>query len=313
MDVRDLIILAAIAKHGSITKAADHLGMTQPGITKSLRHLEQELHVPLIERTRNGAIPTKFGEVLVRYGASIATEFNRGRAELYTMIEGLPGEVTVGSIAMGIGQIVPIAVHRVSQRHPGVSIGIREGSDDVLFSALQAGHLDLMFGPVMYGEKGLFDETVMFRDHLQICVSSSHPLAGRKTLKLETLLAYDWILPPRSSTLLSKITREFARLGHDLPKSHVETGSIRARIAFVTHTNRIALMPTHLIQSEIDAGNIVTLPVRLEDPVVAFGTATRVGATLNPVITDLAKEIRAVAGELGLLESPPIENSKNRR
>jgi molybdate transport repressor ModE-like protein len=313
MDVRDLIMLAAIAKYGSITKAAEHLGMTQPGITKNLRHLEEELRVPLIERTRNGAIPTKFGEVLVRYGTSIATEFSRGRAELYSMIEGLLGEVTVGSIAMGTGQIVPIAVHRVSQRHPGVSIGIREGSDDVLYSALQAGHLDVMFGPVMPGDKGLFDETVMFQDRLQICVSSSHPLAGRKKLKLETLASYDWILPPRTSTLLKKITREFDYIGCDLPKSHVETASIRARIALVTHTNRIAMMPNHLIQSELDAGRIVTLPVRLQDPVVVFGTATRAGATLSPAINDLVKEIRAVVDEIGLLEGRASKNSKGRR
>jgi len=313
MDVRDLIMLAAIAKCGSITKAANQLGMTQPGITRNLRLLEEELRVPLIERTRNGAIPTKFGEVLVRYGASIATEFNRGRAELFSMIEGVLGEVTVGSIAMGTGHIVPIAVHRVSQRYPGVSIGIREISDDVLFSSLQAGLLDVVFAPVTSGDKGEFDETVLFHDHLRICVGSSNPLAKRKKLKLDALVAHEWILPPSTSRLLQKITREFEHVGHGLPKNYIETASIRAQIALVMHSNRLTMIPGHVIQPEVDAGRIVPLPVRLQSPVMAFGIATRAGATLSSAVKDLVKEIRAVADEIGWLERRPSESSKGKR
>jgi molybdate transport repressor ModE-like protein len=313
MDVRDLIMLATIAKCGSITKAADQLGMTQPGITKNLKQLEEELRVPLFERTRTGATPTKFGEVLVRYGSTIATEFSRGRAELFSMMEGALGHISVGSIAMGTGHIVPIAVHRVSLRHPGISIGIREISDDVLFSSLEAGILDVVFAPVTSGEKGRFQETALFHDKLQICVGSSNPLARQKKLTLEMLVSHDWIFPPRTSRLQQRVTREFEYVGAGMPKNQIETTSIRAQFAMVMHANRIAMIPSHVIQPEVDAGNIVALPVKLQNPDLAFGIATRLNATLSPAVEDLVKEIRNVADEIGWLDRQSNAKSKGKR
>jgi DNA-binding transcriptional LysR family regulator len=313
MDVRDLVTLAAVAKFGSITKAADQLGVTQPGITKIIKALEKELRVPLIDRTRNGAIPTKFGEILVRYGATIVTEFNKSRAELFSMIEGALGTVTVGTIAMGTGHIVPIAIHRVSQRFPGVSIGIREVSDDVLFSGLQTGMLDVVFAPVTSGEKGHFEEDTLFHDKLQICVGSSNPLTRRKRLTLGALLSHDWIMPPRTSRLFQKITREFEYFGSGLPENYIETTSIRAQFALVIHANRIAMIPGRVIEPEVTAGRIVALPVRLQNPIMKFGTATRAGATLSPAVKELVREIRAVADEVGWLERQPSENTKTQK
>ncbi len=65
MDLRQLTALVTVAEVGSVTKAARLLHLVQPAVTRQIRLLEEEMGVPLFERTRQGMVATAAGEVLV--------------------------------------------------------------------------------------------------------------------------------------------------------------------------------------------------------------------------------------------------------
>jgi LysR family nitrogen assimilation transcriptional regulator len=62
VDLRQLTALVTVAEAGSVTGAARLLHMVQPAVTRQIRALEEELGVPLFDRTRHGMIPTAEGE-----------------------------------------------------------------------------------------------------------------------------------------------------------------------------------------------------------------------------------------------------------
>src|SRR6516165_1111547 len=111
VDLRQLTALVTVAEAGSVTRAARLLHMVQPAVTRQIRTLEEELGVPLFDRTRHGMVPTAEGELLVERARRALGELERARTE----IRPVPGEVA------GI-----------------VSVGLLESVDDLLAQPLAA-------------------------------------------------------------------------------------------------------------------------------------------------------------------------------
>src|ERR1700751_4496540 len=97
MDLRQLTALVTVAEVGSVTKAAELLHLVQPAVTRQIRSLEQELGVPLFERTRQGMHLTDAGAVMVDRARRALRELGRARAE----IQPTPG-VIAGSVSVGL-------------------------------------------------------------------------------------------------------------------------------------------------------------------------------------------------------------------
>lgn len=65
MDVKQLTALVAVADAGSVTRAAELLHLVQPAVTRQIHTLEQELGVPLFERSRAGMELTESGRLML--------------------------------------------------------------------------------------------------------------------------------------------------------------------------------------------------------------------------------------------------------
>src|SRR5690554_4249934 len=69
--LRHFVLATTIADHGSIVRAAEHLYVTQPVISRGLRELEEILGVPLFERGPRGVTPTLFADVFLKHARAI--------------------------------------------------------------------------------------------------------------------------------------------------------------------------------------------------------------------------------------------------
>src|SRR5215468_8711593 len=76
--LRHLQILMAVAKSGSMAKAADSLAISHPVISKAIAELEQTLGVHLFDRGSQGVEPTLYGRALVRCGVAVFDELQQG-------------------------------------------------------------------------------------------------------------------------------------------------------------------------------------------------------------------------------------------
>ncbi|MQT91631.1 LysR family transcriptional regulator, partial [Pseudomonas helleri] len=79
--LRELRLLAAIAHSGSILKAAQEVGLSQPALSKALADLEETLGVRLFDRTNRGVEPTPHGSVFIRRALAVFDEMRRGVEE----------------------------------------------------------------------------------------------------------------------------------------------------------------------------------------------------------------------------------------
>src|SRR5690349_12920791 len=97
MELRHLEVLLAVAEQGSFTGAADSLRTVQSNVSEQVRQLEDELGVPLIVRSRRGAVPTEFGVRVMERARHIQQEIEALRQDL-SMLQNLQ----TGSAALGV-------------------------------------------------------------------------------------------------------------------------------------------------------------------------------------------------------------------
>lgn len=135
--------VVAIAEAGSLTKAAERLGLAQPALTQTLNRLEKELGTPLFTRTRRGAALTDAGlAVIDDLRASLAygdTATERARA----MGAGRAGRLTIGFVTHAVYEVLPNALRWLRAEHPQLDVVLREMSNAEQVAALEGGRIDI--------------------------------------------------------------------------------------------------------------------------------------------------------------------------
>lgn len=143
MDTRQMRCVVAIAEAGSLTKAAERLGLAQPALTQTLNRLEKELGTPLFTRSRRGATLTDAGlAVIDDLRSSLAygdTATERARA----MGAGRAGRLTIGFVTHAVYEVLPNALRRLRAEHPQLDVVLREMSNAEQVAALEGGRIDI--------------------------------------------------------------------------------------------------------------------------------------------------------------------------
>lgn len=143
MDTRQMRCVVAIAEAGSLTKAAERLGLAQPALTQTLNRLEKELGTRLFTRSRRGATLTDAGlAVIDDLRASLAygdTATERARA----MGAGRAGRLTIGFVTHAVYEVLPNALRRLRAEHPQLDVVLREMSNAEQVGALEGGRIDI--------------------------------------------------------------------------------------------------------------------------------------------------------------------------
>ena len=96
MDLREQEYVVALARHQSITKAAEELYISQPTLSIFLNRLEERMGVPLFDRVGKRLVPTCAGALYVRSAREMLAIQNEFRGELNDMIQGSAGRLRLG-------------------------------------------------------------------------------------------------------------------------------------------------------------------------------------------------------------------------
>ncbi|MEM7327587.1 MAG: LysR family transcriptional regulator [Pseudomonadota bacterium] len=155
MRLRQIEVFYAVYSAGSISKAGELLGVSQPAISKVLRHTEDALGYPLFERTTKGLVATKEAADLFEGAAKIFNEVNRFRARAASakLDEDKALRVALApSIGLSAG---PRAVATFAKRHRHTSIEIETYHFDEAVSALRAEQTDIAIAYQPYPREGL--------------------------------------------------------------------------------------------------------------------------------------------------------------
>ena len=143
VDLETLTLFIAVAEHGSFTRAAIKLGMTQPTIGKRVQQLEKDLGSQLLYRHGRGVNLTAAGERLVEVARAVLLQLDKVKIELEDAEQQLRGWVTLGlPPSLGASLSVPLA-REFQNRFPHAKLRVIEAFSGSLLELLEGGKIDL--------------------------------------------------------------------------------------------------------------------------------------------------------------------------
>ncbi|MGD8912468.1 MAG: LysR family transcriptional regulator [Candidatus Thiodiazotropha sp.] len=176
MDLQLLRSLLAIADTGSITEAADRIGLTQPALSRRLQQLESYLGADLLSRGRKGTELTEIGRLVVAEARGLVNQFDHLREQVraHQGLEG--GSVRIGGGATAVSFVLPKAIARFRKAHPGIRFQLKEAGSievagDVISGRLELGLVTL---PVQARELQIWP---LLTDKIVLVAPRDHPLA----------------------------------------------------------------------------------------------------------------------------------------
>jgi LysR family transcriptional regulator of gallate degradation len=299
MNPRDLDHFLAVVEHGSIGRAAEAIGITQSGLTKSIQRLEQEIGAAVFQRLPRGTRPTELGRHLVQHARLVSADLRNARSELQSLSEGLSGTLTIGAGPSWLRRLLPTAIARFVQKRPAVHIRVEGGFNASLKELLKQGELDFIIAACdeMEADPDITVHPLTF-DEIGVIARAEHPLVSIPHPTLEDLDAYGWVLPTKDMLQRQRLEALYHLNGKAPPRPVIESNSISFILAMMRSSNFVSFATNSIIDADQVSG-IAT--VNLPEPRWRreAGLMCRRDAALSQCAQALVREIEAVCRELG--------------
>lgn len=298
VSVRQLRLVTTIAQVGSMVRAGEAVGMSQPAVTKAVRDLEQIFGVTLFGRGNRGVTPTIYGEALVHHAQGVLTQLEHAAEELDDLAHGAGGRVAVGTLLAASAWLLPGAILRLRAERPRVVIDVVEATNDRLQPMLLRGDLDMVVGRLSeFRHRAGINQESVYSEEIAILARPGHALARHGHLNIADLQEADWILPPPETTLRRQLEKAFFDAGLDPPRCAVQSVSLLTNRLLLYDSDLIGVWPRGVADDEIAYGRLAPLPVRLDAILWPVGVSTRKHARLSPAAEALLTALRTLGHE----------------
>ena len=292
--LRDLHILLTVVECGSMVRAAHQLSMSQPAVSKAIAALEHTLGVRLLDRTAQGAEPTRYGLALLRRGSAAFDELRQGVGEIEYLSDAGVGEVRIGYGEPLALKLVTGVIAALISKHPQLIFHVSQASTIALdFRDLRDRKVDLMIGRVAspFREEDLEAETIL--QHSAVVVAGAHsPWLRRRKLKLADLVDEKWILLPPETPESEWVAAAFRSQGLKPPRARVTTLSLHLRAALLERGDFLSAFPPELLGRY---PSVKALPVDLGLQPRPIGIVRLKSRTLSPAAELFISELRTAA------------------
>jgi len=215
MTLQQLRYLVAIADSGlNITAAAERLHTSQPGISKQLKLLEQELGVQMFTRKgKSLSAITPAGEDVIARARNIVREAENIRNLVNDLAGDQEGTLSIATTHTQARHVLPEPVKAFRERYPGVNLELHQGTFEQIAELVAASRVDFAMAT---GNRDLFPGLVLlpcYRWDPVVLVPNHHPLARASELTLPLLATYPLVTYVFSSSGESSLKRAFDAQG----------------------------------------------------------------------------------------------------
>ncbi len=255
---KQLRAIRAVAENGTLSAAAEAVGLTPPAIHTQLRILEENMDCKLVDRGgAQGARLTAEGQAVLRAEFTIHSALENCLQQVRALRDGQSGVVVLGVVSTG-KYFAPGLVAMLQQHYPDIDVVLRVGNRDAIMRALQQQALDLVImgrpprSPVM--------ETEVIGDHPHVMIAApEHPLAGRRDISAQELLAQTFIAREEGSGTRIMMVRYLDRIGEGTPYRSIEMGTNETIKQAVIAGLGVALISQHTVTEELRSGRLMTI------------------------------------------------------
>ncbi|MGW3288254.1 LysR family transcriptional regulator [Streptomyces sp. NPDC001002] len=197
LNLERLRTLDALARHGSVSGAADALHVTTSAVSQQMSKLEREVSQQLLAKNGRGVRLTDAGRLLAEHAARILSQVELAQSDLEAQRGQVVGELRVAAFPTAARGLFPLALADLRSEHPGLRVRSTELEPEAGIAGVVRGDLDLAVCLDWYNKPmplpdGLVKASVL-DDPADLAMPSGHRLAGRDEVDLGELAEDEWI------------------------------------------------------------------------------------------------------------------------
>ncbi|MGW4536552.1 LysR family transcriptional regulator [Streptomyces chartreusis] len=295
IDLRRLHVLRAVAHYGTVTAAAGALHFTTSAASQQIRQLARELGVDLLEPQGRGVRLTSAAESLLAHADAIQARWEQAELDLRADHGAPAGLLRVSGFPVAVSVLLAPMAARLRERHPQLTVRMREAEAPTGFDLLFEGEADLavveatIFNPPL-GD-GRFDQQPLLDDPFDLVVPEGHPLAGRDRVDLAEAAREDWIAPVPDSPCRPHVLSACGAAGFtpDIVH-HARDWNVMAHL--IAHGLGVALIPR---LAQLTPHLPITRVRCTGNPHRKLLTCTRGGGHARPAVAAALAELRELA------------------
>lgn len=260
---RHIQVLLALEELGSVQRAADAIGTTQPSVTQALAYLENLLEISLFDRHARGVRPTAACQDLLPTARQLMQGLAASMEAVAARRRQGEGTVRVLASAAAMCGLLIDALPAFSALHPGVVVTVAEAEGRAQWQAIARGEVDLavcrLRSPLP--EQWIFEPLCC--DRMSVVCRPSHPLHRKSVQDLTALEAHTWLMLPNGTAARHHFEAFAAKFSVPARTSPLVTGSLNLVIALLRQHDLLALMPLAAVKPQLEAGELIEPAVNL--------------------------------------------------
>jgi len=263
LEIRDLQLLAALARHRHFSQAADACGISQPAFSARIRRMEGELALPLVRRGNRFLGFTREGEVVLKWARKLLDDLEGMRQEVGLLASRLDGRLVIGVIPTTLPFAAEVSVH-LRRLHPELAVEIRSLSTGQIRAGVEDYSLDA--GMIYHADCDPATTGVLYQEsYILIAPPRMAPrLEGTATWAEAADLPLCLLTPEmRNRQLIDGI---FAQIGRR-PVVVMEANAFTATLAQVAGGTAATIVPENVAETFFASDRWARLP--LIEPQVA--------------------------------------------
>ena len=287
MNLRDLHYVLAVADTGNFKRAADQCHVSQPTLSMQIKKLEEELGVLLFERTNKNVMVTEAGARIVESARHVTQHEKNIRDIAKNVRDPATGDFCLGAIPTLASYIFPRFVPVIGAAYPQLQLLLLEEKTETLLQRLKQGKCDAALLALPVGDPAL-EEKELFEDAFTLAVGAEHPLAGRKSVRVDDLSGRQLLLLDEGHCLRDQALSVCHSHGAEEEKGFRTTSLETLRLMVQTHANFMTLMPSVAVHG-YEGGSVRYIPFAGAKPSRRIGLVWRKTSARAGVMSDMAR------------------------
>ena len=257
MNLRDLKYLVALADHRHFGRAAASCFVSQPTLSTQIKKLEDELGLPLVERSPRKVMLTPAGVEAAARARVIVAEIEQMKEAARRSVDPEAGAVRLGIFPTLGPYLLPHVIPNIRARFPQLELLLVEEKSDELLHRLRDGRLDAALLALPLDDDQLHAE-FLFEEPFLLAVSGQHPLARRLHLDVQELSTQKLLLLEDGHCLRDQALAVCRLFGAN-EKSEFRATSLETLRQMVAADVGITLLPTLSVKPPVPRSTNITL------------------------------------------------------
>lgn len=299
--LRQMKVFEAVAHHGSYSRAAETLYLSQPAVSMQIKQLEESVGVPLLEQLGKKIYLTEAGKEFQQYCNNILQQLNDAEA-MFAEFKGMSGKLAI-CVATTASYFSPQLLAAFCKRYPQAQASLNVTNRETLLQRLAQNETDMaVMGRPPDGLD--LDATPFMENPLVIIAPPSHPLAGERDIPLERIQQETFLVREQGSGTRIAMERFFSEQAIKLTTG-TEMSTNEAIKQAVQAGMGLGILSLHTISLELETRRLVVLDVQAFPILRHWYVVHRQGKRLSTVAQTFKEFLLNEAAEVARQAAAP--------